>query len=95
MCQGRQLSVSSDYTLTYRKEAVKYIAKQEKAVQERIAQGLRGLLNNPPTGDIKQMKGYIGLYRLRIGTIRVLFEIGRSEKVIYIRAIDSRGGVYK
>lgn len=65
------------------------------AVQERIAQGLRGLLNNPPTGDIKQMKGYIGLYRLRIGTIRVLFEIGRSEKVVYIRAIDSRGGVYK
>ena len=55
--------MSSDYTLTYRKEAVKYIAKQEKAVQERIAQGLRGLLNNPPTGDIKQMKGYIGLYR--------------------------------
>lgn len=87
--------MSSDYTLTYHKEAVKYIAKQEKAVQERIAQGLRGLLNDPPAGDIKQMKGYTGLYRLRFGTIRVLFEISRSEKVIYIRAIDSRGGIYK
>lgn len=87
--------MSSDYTLTYHKEAVKYIVKQEKAVQERIAQGLRGLLNDPPTGDIKQMKGYIGLYRLRIGTIRVLFEISPSEKVVYIRAIDSRGGIYK
>ncbi len=87
--------MSSDYTLTYHKEAVKFIAKQEKSVQERIAQGLRDLLNDPPTGDIKQMKGYIGLYRLRIGTMRMLFEISRSEKVIYIRAIDSRGGIYK
>ncbi len=87
--------MSLDYTLTYHKEAVKFIAKQEKAVQERIIQGLKGLLNDPPAGDIKQMKGYIGLYRLRIGTIRVLFEISRSGKVVYIRTIDFRGGIYK
>ncbi|MCI0184957.1 type II toxin-antitoxin system RelE family toxin [Sulfoacidibacillus ferrooxidans] len=87
--------MSSGYKLTYHKEAVKYIAKQEKAVQERIVQGLSGLLNDPPTGDIKQMKGYNGLYRLRIGTIRVLFEISRDEKVVYIRVIDTRGGIYK
>ena len=87
--------MSSEYKLTYHKEAVKYIAKQEKSVQERIAQGVSGLLNDPPAGDIKQMKGYTGLYRLRIGTIRVLFEISHNEKVVYIRAVDSRGGIYK
>lgn len=87
--------MSSDYTLTYHKDAVKFIAKQEKAIQERMVQGLRGLLSDPPTGDIKQMKGSIGLYRLRIGTIRVLFEINRSERVVYIRAMDYRGGIYK
>ncbi len=41
------------------------------------------------------MKGYIGLYRLRIGTLRILFEVNHDEKVVYIRAIDSRGGIYK
>lgn len=87
--------MSSDYMLTYHKEAVKYISKQEKDVQERIAYGLSGLLNDPPVGDIKMMKGHNNLYRLRIGTIRVLFEINRNEKIVYIRAIDSRGGIYK
>jgi len=87
--------VRSGYKLTYHKEAVKFIAKQEKSIQERIVQGLNGLLSIPPSGDIKPMKGYVGLYRFRIGTLRVLFEINYNEKVIYIRAIDSRGGVYK
>lgn len=83
--------MSSGYKLTYHKDTVKFIAKQEKAIQERIAQGLKGLLKIPPNGDIKPIKGYVGLYRLRIG----LFEISLAEKVIYIRAIDSRGGIYK
>jgi mRNA interferase RelE/StbE len=73
---------------------VKFLAKQEKAVQERIARGLRGLIEIPPRGDIKPMKGNQGLYRLRIGTCRVLFEIQHNEKVIYIQAIDFRSGVY-
>ena len=85
----------SGYKLIYHKDALKFLAKQEKAVQERIAQGLRSLLIIPPEGDIKPMKGYPGIYRLRIGSFRILFEINHTEKFVYIRAIDSRGGIYK
>lgn len=88
-------SVSSDYKLIYRKEAIKYLSKQEVSVQERIAKGLTGLLTTPPSGDIKLLKGFHGLYRLRIGTFRILFEINHSEQIIYIQSIDSRGGAYK
>ncbi|TCP62154.1 type II toxin-antitoxin system RelE family toxin [Baia soyae] len=87
--------MSSGYKLIYRKDAAKFLAKNEKAIQKRIATGLQGLLENPPIGDIKPMKGYIGLYRLRIGTYRILFEIDQTEKMVYIRTIDSRGGIYK
>ncbi|CAM4038622.1 type II toxin-antitoxin system RelE/ParE family toxin [Cohnella lubricantis] len=87
--------MSLGYKLTYHKDAVKFIAKQEKRIQEQITQGLKGLLIIPPVGDIKPMKGFIGLYRLRIGTLRILFEINHDEKVVYIRAIDSHGGIYK
>jgi len=87
--------VSSGYKLTYHKDSVKFIAKQEKQIQERIAQGLKGLHSIPPEGEIKSMKGYTGLYRLRIGTLRVLFEINHDEKMIYVRAINFRGGIYK
>ncbi|WP_407309920.1 type II toxin-antitoxin system RelE family toxin [Desulfosporosinus sp. SB140] len=65
------------------------------SVQKRIAKGLAGLLTIPPSGDIKLLKGYLGLYRLRIGTYRILFEINHTEKIVYIQAIDSCGGIYK
>lgn len=45
--------MSSGYKLIYHKDALKFLAKQEKAVQERIAQGLRSLLIIPPEGDEK------------------------------------------
>ena len=83
------------YKLIYHRDAVKFIAKQEKVNQERIAQGLKGLLIIPPHGNIKPMKGYLDLYRLQIGNYRVLFEIQHNKKVIYIQAIDFRGGIYK
>lgn len=70
------------------------MAKQEKAAQGRIVQALKGLLVIPPNGDIKTMKGRQGLYRLRIGSYRILFEILHKEKLIYIQAIDFRGGIY-
>ncbi|RKD26488.1 plasmid stabilization protein [Ammoniphilus oxalaticus] len=87
--------MSSDYQLIYHRNSIKFLAKQEKAIQERIASGLRGLLQVPPIGDIRSMKGYAGLYRLRVGAYRILFEIDHHEKIVYIRTIDSRGGIYK
>lgn len=87
--------MNSGYKLIYHKEVVKYLSKQETAAQQRIAQGLTGLLSYPPIGDIKPMKGYEGLYRLRVGSNRILFEVNDQEKIIYIRAIGSRGDIYK
>ncbi|MEK4677585.1 MULTISPECIES: type II toxin-antitoxin system RelE family toxin [Bacillus] len=87
--------MNSDYKLIYHKSAVKFIAKQGKEIQKRIAAGLKGLLEIPPEGDIKSMKSYTDLYRLRVGTFRILFEINHDEKVIYIQAIGNRGDIYK
>ncbi|KDE46740.1 type II toxin-antitoxin system RelE/ParE family toxin [Geobacillus sp. CAMR5420] len=86
--------MNSGYKLIYRKAAVKFIARQDKDVQERLAFGLQGLLAIPPQGDIKKLKGQDGLYRLRIGTYRVLFRIDHEERIIYIEAIGNRGDVY-
>ncbi|MCG6795757.1 type II toxin-antitoxin system RelE/ParE family toxin [Geobacillus sp. YHL] len=86
--------MNSGYKLIYRRAAVKFIARQDKDVQERLAFGLQGLLAIPPQGDIKKLKGQDGLYRLRVGTYRVLFRIDHEERIIYIEAIGNRGDVY-
>ena len=88
-------SENSDYKLIYHKSAVKFIAKLEKTSQVRIVTGLKGLLSIPPEGDIKSLKGHTGLYRLRIGSFRVIFNINHQEQVIYIKAIGNRGDIYK
>ena len=87
--------MSSDYKLIYHRDVTKFLSKQEKTIQERISFGLKGLQEFPPRGDIKQMKGYEKMYRLRIGTYRVMFEVSHQEKVVYILAIESRGSSYK
>lgn len=83
------------YKLIYHKSAIKFLSKQDKSSQARIASALEGLLSTPPIGDIKPLKGYSGLYRLRIGNYRVIFNIDNKEKSIYIQAIGNRGDIYK
>lgn len=87
--------MNSEYKLIYHKSAVKFIAKLDKTSQERIATGLKGLLSSPAEGDIKRLKGYTDLYRLRIGSFRVIFNIDHQRQIVYIEAIGNRGDIYK
>ncbi|WP_068674122.1 type II toxin-antitoxin system RelE/ParE family toxin [Oceanobacillus sp. Castelsardo] len=87
--------MNSDYKLIYHKSAVKFIAKLDKTSQERIATGLKGFLSIPPEGDIKRLKGHEGLYRLRIGSFRVIFNIDHQEHMVFIQAVGNRGDIYK
>ncbi|MHB1651030.1 MAG: hypothetical protein ACYCVD_00965 [Desulfitobacteriaceae bacterium] len=49
---------------------MKFIAKQEGAVQELIRKALTGLSIRPPIGDIKPLKGQGKIMRLRVGCIQ-------------------------
>lgn len=86
--------MSLTYQLTLSRDSVKFLAKQEKAIQERIRKALTGLAIRPPVGDIKPMKGQGKLMRLRVGTYRVLFEVNHTEQIVFILTIDNRGDVY-
>jgi mRNA interferase RelE/StbE len=45
--------------------------------------------------DIKKLVNYPDYYRLRIGQIRVIFEVDKLKKEVWIRKIGYRGGVYR
>ncbi len=48
------------------------------------------------SGDVKKMfETKLKLYRLRIGDMRVIFEIDVSSGVIWIIGVDYRGRVYR
>ncbi|MCL2399974.1 MAG: type II toxin-antitoxin system RelE/ParE family toxin [Defluviitaleaceae bacterium] len=76
-------------TTTYAKQAKKSIERLDPNTKKRIRQGIRKL----PNGDIKRLKSYTDLYRLRIGDWRILFTMTATE--IVIENILPRGGAYQ
>ncbi|GHU74463.1 plasmid stabilization system protein [Clostridia bacterium] len=64
----------------------------DKITQNRIKKSLKKLENEPPQGDIKPLKGRIGL-RLRVGNFRILFL--KQDDCFIVSDIEPRGQVYK
>lgn len=79
------------YNIVFQKAAEKFLKKQDRKTQERLLSAISQL---PKGTDIKKLQGY-DLYRMRIGSIRVIYSIDDIIKIISIENIDNRGDVYK
>lgn len=75
--------------INYSKQAIKFLKKQDRALQERILKAINSL----PAGDVKKLQGTSSKYRLRVGDIRVIFD--KQGNILYIERINNRGEVYK
>jgi mRNA interferase RelE/StbE len=74
----------------YSKKAAKAIERMDTATKQRVRQAIHSL----PAGDVKQLSGRIGTWRLRIGALRILFSY-QDEDAILIEKIAPRGQAYK
>ncbi len=91
------------WSIAFKKNVPKFLAKQDGNVQERIKESLISLLACLNKGtmpqseaDIKRLKGKRkGFMRMRIGKIRVLFKMETTLQEITIYAISYRGDAYK
>lgn len=78
----------------YSRKAIKFINSVDRITQQRIKEGVNGLLEYPPRGDVKVMQGQpAGTYRLRVGKYRIIYEL--RENALHIIDIGSRGDIYK
>ena len=78
----------------YSRKALKFINAADRITQQRMKDGIDGLLEIPPKGDIKVMQGQpVGTYRLRVGKYRIVYEI--ISDTLRILNIGSRGDIYK
>lgn len=81
------------YELIFKKPAKKFLKKLDKSIQERILEKLNLLNANPKLG--KPLIGNMaGFWSLRIGKIRVLYQISESELIIYVMNVGHRKSVY-
>ncbi len=72
----------------YSKQAIKFLAKQDSIVRNRIKAAIEKL----PEGDVKKLVSQ-PYYRLRVGDFRILFT--SDGHIIEVVKIDNRGQVYK
>lgn len=79
------------YTIIVDKPAMKFIDKLPKPDRARIADALEKL---PDNGDIKELKGHKGWFRLRVGTYRIIYTVDNGQLIVRVIDAGNRGQIY-
>ena len=80
------------YKIIIKKKAKKFIDKLPKNERLRIAKAIEALPNGE---DIKKLKGYTDLLRLRVGDYRIIYTVNHGELVVIVIDAGNRGKIYK
>ncbi len=70
--------------------AKKYLKRIPRKDTNRIREALRELAYKPYVGDIEKIEGNKDIWRRRVGSYRILYEINESRKLIYVSDIKRR-----
>ncbi|MDR3134258.1 MAG: type II toxin-antitoxin system RelE/ParE family toxin [Prevotellaceae bacterium] len=83
------------YKIAFKKSAEKDLSKINPVYYESVVDNIRELAYNPrPFGSVK-LKGYLNIYRIRVGVYRVVYTIEDSILTIEVIKIDHRSSVYR
>ncbi len=84
------------YTVRLLKAATRDLERLDRTVAKSILDRLEWLTKNLHETRLYPLKGELrGLYKLREGSYRIIFEILHEENVIVVHAIGHRRDVYK
>ena len=75
--------------IEFSKQAMKEIERLDTDAKKRIRAAIEGL----PFGDVKKLKGYAAVFRLRVGNWRIIFDMEADN--IRINHVLPRGDAYK
>lgn len=83
-----------NYSIEFKKSAIKEIAALPRAVQIDIKAAIDKLVENPfPNGCLK-LKGREDDYRIRIGDYRVIYQVKNNVLTIHIVKVGHRKDIY-
>lgn len=84
------------YKVLYSPQAEKYLARLTSSKAASILKRVIYVTSDPFKTDnnIVRLSGTVSSYRLRIGDIRVVYELNAKSKIMYVVKIAPRGSVY-
>jgi len=85
------------YRVKYSKNVIKFLQKQDKNIVKKIIEIFDELKIDLDFSkfDIKDLKGFESIYRLRVSKYRIIFEVIDNELLIEVIKAGSRGDIYK
>jgi len=84
------------YSIRILKPASKELEALDRSIAKRIAERIQWVATHLDSTKLYPLKGELsGLYKIREGPYRILFEVLRNEQTIIIHAIGHRRDIYK
>ena len=75
--------------------AEKTLKSLEKQDRVRIKRGIDQLKENPRGNNCKPLKGFHGIWRLRVGDYRVIYSIKDDQLLVLVLEVGHRREVYR
>ncbi|MBI5613753.1 type II toxin-antitoxin system RelE/ParE family toxin [Candidatus Gottesmanbacteria bacterium] len=84
------------YEVYYHERVDKFFTKITNREVVRILRKIEVLAQDPfqKTFDVKKMKSLDKSYRLRVGTMRIIYQIETKKQTLFIVDVDFRGNIY-
>ena len=84
------------YEIRFLEAPARDLEKLDARIAQRIAEHLRRLSANVDALRLEALTGDLkGLYKLRVGDYRVIYELLRAERVIVVHSVGHRRDVYR
>lgn len=83
------------YSVSVKKDVIKAIAHLDHSYRVRVADVLRSLAVDPRPHGCTPLKGFPDTWRIRIGDIRIVYEIHDDRLLVHVVRVGHRKDVYK
>ena len=83
------------YKVVVSKSAEKELLKLPAPLVKRIVPVLESLSNDPRPEGCKKLKGFVDLWRVRVGNYRIIYAIEDVIRLVEVQAIGHRKDIYE
>ena len=83
------------YEVKFAASAAKEFRSLETQVKRRVATAVETLRQNPRPPGARKLRGHVNLYRIRVGTYRLVYEIDDQIQSIRITRVRHRKDAYR